>query len=295
MSSRWESILDQIRRMTGRKLKNASVLPAGGGCINETVIIETSDNEPGFFIKRNASEKLPMFEAEAEGLAAILETGTIRAPRPVCFGIAGESAFFALEAIEMRSRADAASQEKMGRQLAALHRVTSDTGAFGWHRDNTIGELPQRNPWTASWAEFFGKHRLGFQFDLAARKGRPISRAAAFLDRLPALLGDHEPAASLLHGDLWGGNASFDSEGEPVIYDPATYFGDRETDLAFSEMFGGFGAAFYSGYCEAWPLERGYELRKQIYNLYHLVNHANHFGGGYADQSETIIGRLLAG
>ena len=129
---------------------------------------------------------------------------------------------------------------------------------------------------------------------MAAERGRPFRRAGELLEKVPEILSGHDPEPSLLHGDLWGGNASFDQNGDPVIYDPAVYFGDREAELAFTEMFGGFGSAFYEGYNATYPLDSGYVRRKNFYNLYHIVNHFNHFGGGYGSQADSIVDDLLS-
>ena len=181
------------------------------------------------------------------------------------------------------------------RALAALHRHTA--AGFGWNRDNTIGTTPQQNRWTADWAEFFRDRRIAPQLALAATNGhglRSQDDGSRLLDAIPALLAGHVPAASLLHGDLWSGNAARLQGGDPVVFDPAVYYGDREADLAMCSLFGGFGADFFAAYREAWPLPPGHELRRELYNLYHVLNHANLFGGGYVAQAEAMIGRLLA-
>ena len=149
------------------------------------------------------------------------------------------------------------------------------------------------NPWTEDWAEFFAEHRIGFQLRLAARKGMRFTGADELVETIPQLLAGHTPIASIVHGDLWGGNASVTAEGEPVIFDPATYYGDREVDIAMTELFGGFPAAFYQGYNQEWPLDDGYDRRKTLYNLYHIINHYNLFGGGYGSQAQSMIRTLL--
>lgn len=290
-----EGVIQAISEAVDETLDAGSARSVGGGCVNECHLIPAAAGNNRFFVKLNRADRLPMFEAEAEGLAEIAAAGAIRVPRPICHGVSGRHAYLALEGIDLRPNAGAEAQGKMGAQLAALHRATSPNGKFGWRRDNTIGETPQRNPWTESWIEFFAEHRLGFQFDLAARNGRKFTGSRALREeRLPALFRDYSPAPSLLHGDLWGGNAAFTAEGEPVLFDPATYFGDRETDLAFTEMFGGFGPDFYATYDRSYPIDPGYARRKPLYNLYHLLNHFNLFGGGYARQAQTTIERLLA-
>jgi protein-ribulosamine 3-kinase len=176
-----------------------------------------------------------------------------------------------------------------------MHATTSSR--FGWHRDNTIGATLQANAWDDDWAAFFRDRRLRPQLELAERNGYggTLRRdGAALLERIPHLLGGHRPAASLLHGDLWAGNAGRLRDGTPVIYDPAAYYGDREADLAMTELFGGFGSAFYATYNEAMPLPDSYEKRRTLYNLYHVLNHLNLFGTSYLGRAEAMIAELLA-
>jgi fructosamine-3-kinase len=289
--SDWRRIAGHIAAVSGAAFEPTPPRSVGGGCINEAVTL--SDGEHGYFVKLNRADRLDMFEAEAEGLAEMAATRSIRVPRPVCTGTADGQAYLVMERLELgRPRGD--GQAQAGRQLAALHRNT--WGQFGWRRDNTIGSTPQPNTPAENWADFWGRNRLGFQLRLARRNGyggRLQQRGGKLLERFPALL-DHAPEPSLLHGDLWGGNMSFDRDGNPVVYDPAVYYGDREADLAMTELFGGFGGDFYAAYREAWPLAPGYGTRKLLYNLYHILNHLNLFGSGYLGQAQNMIDRLLA-
>jgi fructosamine-3-kinase len=215
-------------------------------------------------------------------------------PRVLACGRTADAAFLALEWIEA-ARADGACEQRLGEGLAALHAVTAPR--FGWLRDNTIGRTPQANGWMDDWTEFFRERRLRPQLALALENGFAgllAERGERLLEALGVLLGDHTPAASLLHGDLWGGNWMAAAGGDPVIFDPAVYYGDRETDLAMTRLFGGFGERFYRAYEAAAPLPRGAGLRGELYNLYHVLNHANLFGAGYARQASAIIERLLA-
>jgi fructosamine-3-kinase len=215
-------------------------------------------------------------------------------PAVLGFGTSGDRAFLALEWIEF-GPVQPGTEARLGEGLARLHRTIA--GRFGWHRDNTIGATPQRNDWTADWLEFFAKHRLGYQLELAERSGhggRWVERGCELCERLDAFFSGYAPQPSLLHGDLWGGNWAADTSGAPVIFDPATYYGDREADLAMTHLFGGFGREFYAAYDAAWPLDRGANARRDLYNLYHVLNHLNLFGGGYRAQAERMIERLLA-
>jgi len=233
-----------------------------------------------------------MFTAEANGLMALADTNAVRVPRPVCRGVANTHAYLAMEFIAFGG---GNNPQALGEQLAAMHRHTQSE--FGWDCNNTIGSTPQINTPSDHWASFFREHRLGFQLKLAAQNGYSGTlqqKGERLMSDLDFFFKDYSPQASLLHGDLWGGNHAVDMEGHPVIYDPAVYYGDRETDIAMTELFGGFGSTFYAAYDEAWPLDEGYGVRKTLYNLYHILNHANLFGGGYASQAESMMGRLLS-
>jgi len=235
-----------------------------------------------------------MFEAEALGLKQMRETQAIRVPKPIGWGIAADSSYIVLEWLELGGSNNSQTWEEMGRQLAAMHRWNPPTAkGFGWEQNNTIGSTPQLNNWTSDWAEFFAESRIGYQFQLARRRGGHFPQQEQLMAVIPKLL-NHQPQPSLVHGDLWGGNAAVTTSGEPVILDPATYIGDREVDLAMTELFGGFPAAFYRGYNEAWSLDDGYKQRKTLYNLYHILNHFNLFGGGYASQANRMIEQILS-
>jgi protein-ribulosamine 3-kinase len=264
--------------------------PCGASSLNATWRLHTGGVR--FFVKVNAATRLPMFEAEADGLIEIARANAVRVPRPIAYGACDGAAFLALEWLDF---AGGGRDADLGRALANLHRTTAPR--FGWKRDNTIGTTPQTNTWIAEWATFFRDCRIAPQLALAARNGhgtRLQRDGETLLAMLPALLGGHAPAPSVLHGDLWSGNAARLETGEPVIFDPAVYFGDREADLAMTELFGGFGADFYAAYREASPLPDGYELRRTLYNLYQVLNHLNLFGGGYLGQAEAMIGSLLS-
>ncbi|HEU4624648.1 MAG TPA: fructosamine kinase family protein [Steroidobacteraceae bacterium] len=262
-----------------------------GGCINESYRWQSAVGP--LFVKIASAGQLDMLEAEAEGLQELANAHAVRVPRALAVGAADECAFLALEWIDFGGSTSAASK-RLGEQLAHQHRTSA--AQFGWHRDNTIGSTPQVNTRTSSWVTFFREHRLRYQLDFAARngyRGRLQEQGAALLERLDDFFADHEPQPALLHGDLWGGNFGVDKEGAPVIFDPAVYYGDREADLAMTRLFGGFSASFYAAYEASWPLPQGAPRRVALYNLYHVLNHLNLFGGGYLSQAESIIAQLL--
>ncbi len=249
---------------------------------------------PRTFVKTGTAADLPRFVAEAAGLAALRATGTLRVPEVSFCGMVGEKSRLELEHLDLRglSRESGAA---LGRQLADLHRHLGSR--YGFDTDNFIGGSPQLNRWNTEWPRFFSDRRLRPQLASAAGNGmerKLAEQGESLADRLPAFFIDYRPQPSLLHGDLWGGNASALPDGMPVIFDPAVYCGDRETDIAMSELFGGFPESFYAGYRAAWPLDPGYETRKTLYNLYHVLNHFNLFGAGYLNQARRMIGRLLA-
>ncbi|ACC82003.1 fructosamine kinase [Nostoc punctiforme PCC 73102] len=291
----WTQIDTHISQVTGEKFQSQQRRSVGGGCINQGYAV--SNGEITYFVKLNLASQVAMFEAEALGLKEMLATASIRIPQPICWGVAENSSYIVLEWLELgngnsnTSLRDAPRWEEMGRKLAAMHQASSSQG-FGWKINNTIGSTPQINTWTADWTEFYIKHRLGYQFQLARRRGGSFPQQEKLLAAIRELL-THQVQPSLVHGDLWGGNAGCTASGEPVIFDPATYFGDREVDIAMTELFGGFPAAFYKGYNEVFPLDAGYEQRKTLYNLYHILNHFNLFGGGYASQANRMIDQIL--
>jgi fructosamine-3-kinase len=261
----------------------------GGSALNATWRLDA----PGgvWFVKVNRADRLPMLEAEAAGLAELAACGAMRVPRALATGREGVHAFLVLEWLDFGAGGHDAA---LGRALAALHRHTAPR--FGWHRDNTIGTTPQHNGWCDDWCTFFGERRLAPQAARVADGGHAELAAAVrrLIAALPALLAGHAPRPSLLHGDLWSGNAGALATGEPVLFDPAVHYGDREADLAMTELFGGFSADFHAAYRAAWPLDAGYERRRPLYNLYHVLNHANLFGGGYLAQAGRMVDALLA-
>lgn len=286
----WDRIAEDITRSTGQAFHIEHTRSQGGGCINQAYAV--SDGERRYFVKLNQASALEMFEAEAEGLNALAAPGAIRVPEPVCSGIVGAQSYLVMEALDLGGHCDPAL---LGQQLAALHKETRDR--YGWHRDNTIGSTPQINTPTSDWIDFYRDHRLGFQLDLAARNDighAAINMGHRLLQDLPGFFEGYRPLASLLHGDLWSGNVGGDAAGNPVIFDPAVYYGDHETDLAMTELFGGFGERFFSSYHAVFPIDPGYSTRKTLYNLYHILNHFNLFGGGYGHQAQSMMERLLS-
>lgn len=286
----WTHIAEHITQSTGQKFESCDRRSVSGGCINQGY--QVTDGAQTYFVKLNQASQVAMFAAEALGLQQIRKTGTILVPNPICCGAIDNAAYLVLEWLDL-GRGTSQTWEEMGRRLAKLHQVKKVT-AFGWERDNTIGATPQINSWTSDWSDFFTQHRIGYQIQLAKQKGGHFPQSDRLLAAIPELLKNHQPQPSLVHGDLWSGNASATRSGEPVMFDPALYWGDREVDLAMTELFGGFPAEFYRGYNQTFPLDSGYKHRKTLYNLYHTLNHFNLFGGSYESQSNRMIQQLLS-
>jgi protein-ribulosamine 3-kinase len=288
-----ESVAVAISNGIGARLRPQPAQRAMGGSINECYRWD-SDAGP-VFVKVGPAAHHTMFAAEAAGLEELCQANAVRIPQVRGVGCSGAQAWLALEWIQFGAGTSAVAELALGERLALQHRHAA--ASFGWHRDNTIGSTLQVNDWSESWVAFFRERRLRYQLDLAARNGysgRLQPQADLLLERSGELFTDYRPTPSLLHGDLWGGNWAATGPGEPVIFDPAVYYGDREADLAMTRLFGGFGSDFYAAYQATWPLDAGARTRCDLYNLYHVLNHANLFGDGYIPQARTLIGRLLA-
>ena len=280
-----------IHRATHRRFEARSATSLSGGSINQAFRLQGTNGEC-YFLKLNDARHYPMFVAEATELEVIIATNTVRVPQPIVHGIAGEYSFLVLEYLELHSRGNA---RLLGEQLAELHRCKGK--AFGFAQDNFIGTTPQSNAWTHDWVTFWREQRLGYQLQIASKNGysnQLQSMGEKLLVVLPAFFCGYAPQPSLLHGDLWSGNHAYLAQGSPAIFDPAAYFGDRECDIAMTELFAGFHADFYTAYRGLWPLDSGYATRRDLYNLYHILNHANLFGGGYIRQAEQMMQKLLA-
>jgi protein-ribulosamine 3-kinase len=285
-----EALAQAVRNALGNDFQAQRLEHGLSGAINRTAVLH-GDHGQRYFIKLNRIDRLTMFEAEAEGLEEIRRSASIHAPQPICHGHHEDQAYLILEYLELQS--GDRTHEQLARQLAIMHRMQKPT--HGWHRDNTVGSTPQSNAWNASWTEFFAERRLRPQLLLAQSNGVTSLQhlGESLLETLPDFFTDYHPVASLLHGDLWNGNIGATAE-EPVVFDPAVYYGDREADIAMTELFGGFSARFYAAYADAWALDAGYRNRKTLYNLYHVLNHLNLFGGGYESQARRMMQQLLS-
>ena len=260
---------------------------ASGGCINNAVRLQTAEGD--FFIKWNEDAQLEnMFAIEAKGLSLLRAASPLFVPEVLGTGKASEKHFLLLEYVDSH-RKSGDYWEQLGQGLAEQHQKVSP--GYGLDHSNYIGRLVQKNGVLPSWIEFFIAHRLKVQAGLAFYNGLVhqsfMDRMEKLYEQLPMLLVDGP--ASLLHGDLWSGNIMSNAQGLPTLIDPAVYYGHREIELAFTQLFGGFEARFYAAYHEAYPLEPGFEDRAAIYNLYPLLVHANLFGHSYLSGVEQVL------
>lgn len=286
----WQSISQHIESCIEQRFSVEQIKVVGGGSINRAYLV--SGNRQQYFVKLNQSGKQSMFEAEAKGLVELAAEQVIRVPDVLCYGDNGQNSYIVLEYLELGSDFH---QVQLGEQLADLHQQTG--ASFGWQIDNTIGITHQPNQWQADWVVFWQTQRLGFQLKLAQQNGYhgEIQKLGErLLVKMPALFEGRNIKPVKLHGDLWGGNVAGLPDGRPVLFDPAFYYGDREADLAMTGLFGGFSAEFYAAYRSVLPLDEGFRVRKTFYNLYHVLNHMNMFGGGYQRQALTMMETVLA-
>ncbi len=292
----WSDFAETLSNSLQQTIHIDSAHAVAGGDIHQAYQLNTSSGN--LFLKLNQAASLPLFETEAHNLNAIADSNTILCPKVLGFGLYHDHAWLVMQHLKLSSQGD---DYQRGRDLALMHQQTNplannNTQPFGWFEDNYIGHTLQQNRWHSDWISFYAEQRLRPQLELAQLRGASRSlydSGMQLIDKLPFWFQSYQPEASLLHGDLWGGNSAFTDMGDAVIYDPASYYGDRETDLAMSELFGGFSSHFYDGYNAAFPLDAGYSKRKPLYNLYHILNHFNLFGGHYQQQAERIIQQLL--
>ena len=272
------------------KEKVISSSSIGGGCIADSKKIKTESGKE-YFVKSYFGTGNSILRNEANGLREIEKTGAIKIPHVVFY----DDEILILEFINTGNRKKDFS-EIFGRQFAEMHKFTSDK--FGFYENNFIGSNPQINlPQKNNWFEFYWEYRLLFQYKLAEKNGYVNSgfrkSFIEFEKLVPKILNGSEAKPSLLHGDLWSGNFMIGENGEPVLIDPAVYYGHREADLGMTKLFGGFDSTFYKSYNENNPLPEGWEYRLDIYKLYHVMNHLNLFGAGYLPQTISIINLYL--
>jgi len=289
-------ICQAISKATGEDFytEQSTVGSSGGGGAQVGTLRDRKTGKT-YFMKAAGPGQSKMLEAEFLGIKAMAETKTIKVPEPICFGKTGSRSYVIFEYLDIGGGLGRLG-DQAGRELAAMHRCTSSNGMFGFDIDNSCGATPQPNKWTATWAEFFDEQRLGHMFKLCRRDGYECRDEAKVRQKVREILSEHEKEhgvkPALVHGDLWTGNIG-SAGGRPVIFDPSTYYGDREVDIAMSRLFGSLPSSFYGAYNEEWSLPPGFQQRQTIYNLYHILNHYVLFGGGYQWQAESMISQIL--
>lgn len=298
----WTALSKILCQKLDKPIHIINAIELAGGDIHQAYRLHTSDGD--YFLKLNQIQYAPLLKTEANSLKKLAETGSMTLPSVIAQGVLpstssntksnkNDQAWLLLSYIDLSHQGD---DYQRGQDLAMLHHQINPTKQFGWFENNYIGHTLQSNAWQDNWVAFYGQQRLLPQLQLAAKNQAPkalIADGNQLIKQLPQFFENYQPEASLLHGDLWAGNSGFDPVGNPVFFDPASYYGDRETDLAMTELFGGYGTDFYQGYQQVFPLDAGYEQRKSLYQLYHLLNHFNLFGKSYLSQVERLVQRLL--
>jgi len=291
MITRFHSLNKALYTIIGNESFEFQLHALGGGCINQAFKLQLESGQC-FFIKFNKQSYLNMFEVEARGLQILRATDTISVPEPLAVGTEKEQSFLLLQWVEEGQKSLSFWQD-FGRDLAMMHKA-GGSSSFGWEMDNYIGATEQKNNTHNSWIAFFRDHRLLFQGQLARKKGLMDRTVYSRLEKLCHKLGEflYEPEKpELIHGDLWSGNYLCGKEGNAWIIDPAVYYGHGECDLAMTEMFGGYANLFYRAYREHKDVPPGYPERRDLYNLYHYLNHLNLFGSGYYGSVASTIQR----
>jgi fructosamine-3-kinase len=283
----WHFISEQIGQKIDRDFICNDIREITDGDSHQAYKI--SDGKQRFFVKVNHKEQLANFKAESEGLEHLEKTELFRVPKVICFGTVSKHSFLVLEHISMNT-GNKESWFGFGQKLAQQHQSQSQD-MYGWQEDNFIGLTPQPNQWQKKWSAFFAEQRIGFMLMLLAERGHRLADIDKSVEAIKQVLNGHNPLPSMLHGDLWQGNTGFHHE-QAVIFDPAFYYGDREADLAMTELFSRFPTEFYHGYDSVWPLDDDYEYRKSVYQLYHMLNHALLFGGQYLQSAKGTLNNL---
>ncbi len=290
-----DEICKLLKPVFGQEVEVQSSSQVDGGCINQTHILHLTNDER-VFLKHNPHPAPDFFVAESKGLELLSQADKgPRIPKPLALQDSPTPSFLILEYIEKSSPAPD-FPVRFAQSLADLHRNSHHS--FGLDHDNYIGNTPQKNNFESNGVIFFRDQRLRYQQELARKSGKlPSStdkKISKLCDRIENYLDTAGEKPALLHGDLWSGNYFSDRDHTACIFDPAVYFGLREADLAMTELFGRLPQRFYETYHEAFPLNPGYDERKDLFNLYHLLNHLNLFGSTYLGSVEQVIRKYIS-
>ncbi len=256
-----------------------------------SLTFKLTDGLQSYFIKLNNKAFFSHFQAEAYSLNKLKSLTNLACPEITAIGTSLDKSFLVLNYINF-SKSKPVLWYQLGQQLAQMHFETAH-GQFGWQHDNYIGKTVQPNHWSSNWTTFFAEQRIAWQLQLLSEKSIVLGNIDHIAQVCHDALLHHHATPCLVHGDLWQGNTGFTKE-QAMIFDPACYYGDREVDIAMSELFGHFPEDFYRGYQAEYPLNKGYEQRKLVYNFYHILNHANIFGGIYLEQAKATLARIMA-
>ncbi|WP_117234854.1 fructosamine kinase family protein [Vibrio maerlii] len=286
----WQAISQQLSDTLMFEFTIREKVKLPGGDINQCYMI--SDGEQRYFVKINQKDELSLFESEVDSLKELRHSDTVFVPEVVHLGNCKDAAFLVLNYFPTKALNTDEASFNFGQQLARLHQW-GEQKEYGFDSDNYVGATLQPNRWEKKWHRFFSEQRIGWQLQLLSEKGIELGNSEAIIQAVSDELAHHHPTPSLLHGDLWSGNVANSAFG-PLCFDPSCYWGDRECDIAMTELFGGFNNQFYAGYASVLPLSSGYEHRRTIYNLYHILNHCNLFGGHYLDEAQSIIEEMLS-
>tara|TARA_Y100001968_G_scaffold21904_1_gene17311 strand:- start:383 stop:1267 length:885 start_codon:yes stop_codon:yes gene_type:complete len=268
------------------------VVPVSGGCIHKAWCLELLDGKK-FFAKTASNENISMFAFEANCLNSLQEFNDeqyIKIPTPIKIKTLENNSILLFPWLDLSN----GDQTQLGKGLALIHKksTSANLGKFGWEQDGFIGMSIQKGGWSKNWGDYFINFRLKPQLDLAFKNGLIEFDDGTIFPTLINFLNRHKPYPSLVHGDLWSGNSSVARDKKGILYDPASYWADREVDIAMTQLFGGFSKEFYDGYNSIWALNNTFNDRKDIYNLYHVLNHANLFGGSYITQSINLLRQI---
>lgn len=284
----WQAIAEQINNELDEHFEIEHKSQLAGGNIN--IAYHISGKGQQYFVKINQREQLEQFETEVLSLQALHHAHCIKVPGVICAGQTLDKAYLVLEYLPLSSET-VSGWRQLGQQLAVLHRQ-HEQAMYGFDWDNMLGNTPQPNKWQANWSSFFSEQRIGWLLQLLLEQGFGFGNIDVLVEQCRQRLQHYQPEPSLLHGDLWRGNVGFIGE-TPAVFDPACYYGDREADLAYTTLFGRFPENFYQAYQELYPLDKTYTERRDLYNLYHVLNHAYLFRGAYLVQAQEMIKQLF--
>ncbi len=281
----WKTVCDQISEALHYPFQITHKQQIANSSADKLFAI--GDGKHKYFVKVAPLAALERLECESADLKLLTSESLFLIPDCICTGSNLEFSFNVIEWLDLE---DSGDWSRMGRDLAQLH-LKNEQGMFGHERDNYIGATLQPNRWHKKWDMFFAEERIGWQLQLLEEKGFHFIRMERFIDKVKTLLHSHTVEPALVHGDLWRGNMGF-AGGLPCIFDPACYYGDRETDIAMTRLFGALPVEFYTAYEEVYPLPHDYESREPLYQLYHVLNHANTFAGHYLTEARDLIERI---